>query len=907
MVESQKFDGYRPQCRVFAAELTADGTASTGNLVEIPFQVITYNNSSDLGGKAISITMMNPGTVFTTTVGEIPPGLKGGEATAGHIMNVEKYLDDVYKNYSDTIYYANPAIRDVPIGSRYNAAFKITAYGINDDALKVTTMSTGSDFGGLNNSFILGKMQRIWIAVHTDTLGKSGKDKYSIIAGVITGFGETYDVNGSAIWTINCKGLSRFLELTPVHQNYALNDLNKTLFNEITQNMIKPVILDEGKAMDNILANFSIPSMMMYPVWVANACFTQMGLNNDYDLISGIRFIQSSGMFNYELLWQFDDPINIPPRQDIIKAQYEADKGSYTLVDDPLMVWASGMRNAIYNDAEYHLYNLNGRIGDDGNIEILGKLLFTNPSMVKVADLIPRIYYDPLITKMLDPKATLSIFNKRIRSAFKLIGTSTMSGAEVFNKIASTLLAVCREDDFGNIILEIPKHWLAPYKGGSYNLNIKYKDFWESQNMPKGDMELHDEDYIIDKMAMKGYSRTEDEGNIITHVEAPASPNWFSVNENLTQMAYVGRISINDSDNPALKDYLLNMQSRYGLRIFTAPPLNTDGTSTNLGTDKNNDKDLQAMLNKYAESMLYLRNFAQKSQTIQYQLYHWLDCNRTLFMPERNEIWLIANKSMTYSAKGSVSFSMTCAYGHAVGEQIGYPFLDMYIYSKLNNPSAIIDVAQQAEKEAQNKATEVQPYKMSLVKDPSEPYWPFILQASKDYNVDADLIKAVMWRESNFDEKAQSKAKNPAMGLMQLQQATFNDMVAQSKGKIKNDIWEPEANTRAGTLYLRKMLTKFNGIAKLALVAYNAGPGNAVKYCNEWGVVFNKTQYNRDPVVKMPMTTNSVGQEVGSWPISTINYTVQRSNSESREYVKKVAQKYLDYSGYVLDYKNFSV
>lgn len=88
-------------------------------------------------------------------------------------------------------------------------------------------------------------------------------------------------------------------------------------------------------------------------------------------------------------------------------------------------------------------------------------------------------------------------------------------------------------------------------------------------------------------------------------------------------------------------------------------------------------------------------------------------------------------------------------------------------------------------------------------------------------DLDADLVRAVVKAESNFDSQAIS-AKG-AIGLMQLHPGTIKDL------KIK-DPFDPSANIAGGTKYLRWMLSRFNGNLDFALAAYNAGPSTVERY-----------------------------------------------------------------------------
>jgi soluble lytic murein transglycosylase-like protein len=82
--------------------------------------------------------------------------------------------------------------------------------------------------------------------------------------------------------------------------------------------------------------------------------------------------------------------------------------------------------------------------------------------------------------------------------------------------------------------------------------------------------------------------------------------------------------------------------------------------------------------------------------------------------------------------------------------------------------------------------------------------------------VRTDLVRAVIQAESAFNPRAVSN--KGAMGLMQLMPAT-----ARQFGVV--NAFDPAQNVRGGVAYLRQLLDRYDGDERLALAAYNAGPG----------------------------------------------------------------------------------
>lgn len=106
-------------------------------------------------------------------------------------------------------------------------------------------------------------------------------------------------------------------------------------------------------------------------------------------------------------------------------------------------------------------------------------------------------------------------------------------------------------------------------------------------------------------------------------------------------------------------------------------------------------------------------------------------------------------------------------------------------------------------------------------------YEEAVLIYSEKYNVDKNLILALIKAESNFDKDAISNRN--AIGLMQLMEDTAKD-VANKNGieidnnNIREELCDVYKNIEIGTAYISSLLERYDN-KKVALAAYNAGIG----------------------------------------------------------------------------------
>lgn len=113
-------------------------------------------------------------------------------------------------------------------------------------------------------------------------------------------------------------------------------------------------------------------------------------------------------------------------------------------------------------------------------------------------------------------------------------------------------------------------------------------------------------------------------------------------------------------------------------------------------------------------------------------------------------------------------------------------------------------------------------YKSLLKSIYCKKYEDVVNKASMMYNIEPELIYAIIKNESGFDSSARSLAG--ALGLMQITPDTFRwlQTYTEDVSMGTEKLFDPEVNINYGTLFISILRRKYNS-DDLVLCAYNAG------------------------------------------------------------------------------------
>ena len=99
-----------------------------------------------------------------------------------------------------------------------------------------------------------------------------------------------------------------------------------------------------------------------------------------------------------------------------------------------------------------------------------------------------------------------------------------------------------------------------------------------------------------------------------------------------------------------------------------------------------------------------------------------------------------------------------------------------------------------------------------------------ISEAAAEFEIEPEVAFGLIRAESSFRNHATSTVG--AVGLTQLMPRTASWI---EPGVTRSELRDPETNLKVGFKYLRYLIDKYEGNEKLALLAYNRGPGTVDK------------------------------------------------------------------------------
>jgi soluble lytic murein transglycosylase len=143
-------------------------------------------------------------------------------------------------------------------------------------------------------------------------------------------------------------------------------------------------------------------------------------------------------------------------------------------------------------------------------------------------------------------------------------------------------------------------------------------------------------------------------------------------------------------------------------------------------------------------------------------------------------------------------------------------------------------------------------------------YEQIVVGHAENYELEPQLVAAVIYQESKFDANAVSDSG--AVGLMQLLPETAQGIADRTGGTgwHERDLLDPELNVRYGSWYLRHLLDKY-GDEKLALAAYNAGQANVDRWRDAGlGIQFAETRHYVERVQELKaLYADAYAKELG--------------------------------------------
>jgi soluble lytic murein transglycosylase len=140
-------------------------------------------------------------------------------------------------------------------------------------------------------------------------------------------------------------------------------------------------------------------------------------------------------------------------------------------------------------------------------------------------------------------------------------------------------------------------------------------------------------------------------------------------------------------------------------------------------------------------------------------------------------------------------------------------------------------------------------------------YDDLIRQAATRYGVAPELIKAVIWRESQFQPR--KVGAQGERGLMQITDSAAIDWARAEKIQtfVSSDLFDPKVNIEAGTWYLNRALNHWSAKDNplpFALAEYNAGRSRVRRWVQDSGMGETAGAGDLQAAMDFPMTKSYI-------------------------------------------------
>lgn len=149
-------------------------------------------------------------------------------------------------------------------------------------------------------------------------------------------------------------------------------------------------------------------------------------------------------------------------------------------------------------------------------------------------------------------------------------------------------------------------------------------------------------------------------------------------------------------------------------------------------------------------------------------------------------------------------------------------------------------------------------------------YEEYVYKYSKEYDIDPNLVFAIMKTESKFFPYA--KSHKDAKGLMQISDGT-QKWAMEDINLHNTNIFDPKVNIQIGCWYINKLFEQFDDM-DLVIAAYNGGSGNVDKWLKD-----DRYSYNGINLTSIPFkeTKNYVDKVKKSYKIYKMLYEKRRN------------------------------